>query len=123
MEEYLLILKFIGMLVLVALLAYFIIRFGLRRLQPPAGRGHVRVIQRVPLDMKGDRLLVLVSIGKRILLLGSAQGSISLLSDYSAEELPPPAEDPVQPEAGSFFSRLLADYRNRARSGKEGTGY
>jgi len=87
MEEYLLILKFTGFLILVALLAYFMIRFGLRRLQPSTGRGYIKVLQKVPLDVKGDRLLVLVRIEERILLLGSAQGNITVLQDFPAEAL------------------------------------
>jgi|GEM_PF-1077428 flagellar biogenesis protein FliO len=122
MEEYLLILKFTGFLILVALLAYFMIRFGLRRLQPSTGRGYIKVLQKVPLDVKGDRLLVLVRIEERILLLGSAQGNITVLQDFPAEALSLANGNPVQPETENLFSRLLAACRERVKSEKEGAG-
>ncbi len=121
MEEYLLVLKLVGFLVLVALLAFLVIRFGLRRLQPSMSRSPIQIIQKVSLDMKGDRLLLLVHIGGRILLLGSAQGSISVLSEFSEGELPPFAGSPEQQEGGAPFSKLLTALRERKNSGKGGT--
>lgn len=123
MEGYLLVLKLIGFLILVALLAYLMIRFGLRRFQPSMGRNFIQVIQKVPLDIKGDRLLILVHAGERILLLGSAQGSISVLSEFPAGELLPLSENPEQQDMGSVFSRLMIGFRDRKKSEKEGTGH
>lgn len=120
MEEYLMVLKLIGLLVLVALFAYLIIRFGLRRFQPSMGRNLVQIIQKVPLDVKGDRLLILVQIGERILLLGSAQGSISVLSEFLSGELLPLSEDLEQQEDGTLFARLLTALRERKKTEKEG---
>ena len=122
MEDYLLVLKFIMLLILVALLAYFAIRFGLRRLQPGLGQSYIKVLQKVPLDMKGDSLLVLVHIGERVLLLGSARGRITMLQEFSPEALALSPEDPGRAEKETGFSKLLAGYREKIRSGKEGTG-
>ncbi len=122
MTEYLLVLKFIGLLILVVLLAYFAIKFGLQRFQPSTGRGYIGVIQKVPLDLKGDRLLILIRIGERILLLGSAQANISLLYELPAEELSLLSDNPVQPDKKNLFSVLLEGYRRKNKSGKEGTG-
>lgn len=116
MEEYLLVLKFIGLLLLVALLAYLVIRFGLRRLQPAAGRGYLRIIQKTALDLKGDRLLVLIQIGERVLLLGSAQGNVSVLAELSAEELSLPNENVAGPEGESLFPGLLNSFRRKMKS-------
>lgn len=122
MEEYLLVLKFIGLLVLVALLAYAAIRFGLRRLQPAAGRGYIRILQKMPLDMKGDRLLILIRMGERILLLGSAPGGISVLHQFPAGELAPLSEHPEPAEPGGLFAGLLDRYRRGTGSEGEGGG-
>ena len=73
-------------------------------------------------SVKGDRLLVLVRIEERILLLGSAQGNITVLQDFPAEALSLANGNPVQPETENLFSRLLAACRERVKSEKEGAG-
>ena len=64
MDQYLAILKFTVLLLLVVLLAYFSIKYGLRRLQPSYGQEHVKIVQRVSLDVKGERSLILIRVAR-----------------------------------------------------------
>jgi len=79
----------------VCLLALVALRWGLRRfaggaLDGVAGRGRIRVLERVALDPR--RALVLVEIGPRILLVASGEGPTSLLCEIDPATLPPVPE-------------------------------
>jgi len=121
MDQYLAILKFTVLLLLVVLLAYFSIKYGLRRLQPSYGQEHVKIIQRVSLDVKGERSLILIRVGTRLLLLGSAQGGISLLSELP-DELLSTEEKPMQRAEGDYFSLLLERCRKKTNYAKRDAG-
>ncbi len=120
MEDYLLMLKLTVFLIAVALLAYLAIRFGLRRLQPGLGQGYIKVIQKVPLDIKGGMSLVLIHIGERVLLLGASQGSITVLTELSSEVLPPQSHTGSETFTG-VFSKILSGCKDKITSGKEGS--
>jgi flagellar protein FliO/FliZ len=81
-----LLLKTVVALLIVLILAWALLRWGLPRLLP-GGRatatGPLRVVARQPLDARHS-VVVLESYG-RFLLLGVADGSISLLSEIPAE--------------------------------------
>ncbi len=122
MDDYLLMLKLIMFLIIVVLLAYLAIRFGLRRLQPGLSQGHIKVIQKVPLDIKGGISLVLIRIGERVLLLGASQGSITVLTELSPDTLSLPPQNYAGPETFTgIFSKLLPGYKDKIKSGKEGS--
>lgn len=78
-------LKTILALVIVIVLAWVLLRWGLGRLLPgrSRGAGDIRVVDRQPLD--GRRQVVLVQAYGRYLLLGVGDGSISLLAELDAE--------------------------------------
>lgn len=122
MDQYLVILKFTMLLLLVALLAYFSIKYGLRRLQPSYGQEqHIRIIQRVSLDVKGERSLILIHVGARLLLLGSAQGGISLLSELPDELLSAEGK-PARRAEGDYFSLMLDRFREKRKYAKRDAG-
>ncbi|NMA91950.1 MAG: flagellar biosynthetic protein FliO [Firmicutes bacterium] len=122
MERYLLILKTIVFLGVVGLLAYLVIKYGLRRFQPGSGREHIKIIQRVPLDLKGGISLLLVRIGEQVLLLGASQGGITVLQELPADFLDrdPPDRHGSEP-VGGVFSKILARYKEGIKSGREGS--
>ncbi len=72
---------------LVCVMAYVFIRYGLRPMSRPMGSGRVDVKERVPLDPRGNSMILLVQVGEELLLLGVAQGSITLLKELSREEM------------------------------------
>ncbi len=80
-----LLIKTIVALVIVIGLAWVLLRWGLPKLLPGQSRGHgeIEVLDRQPLD--GRRSVVLVKAYGRHLLLGVAEGSVTLLSEIDAE--------------------------------------
>lgn len=70
---------------LVCLLAYVALRWMARRGSGlRSGRGPMRVLGRCPIEPR--RQLVVVEVAGRTLLLGSAEGGLSLLAELSPEE-------------------------------------
>lgn len=111
MEELILLLRFILALLLVAALACLALRYGLRALHPGLNRGRLRVLEKVPLDVKTGSALLLVRVGDELLLLGMARGSVSLIKELDpAAVLPDPGEralDGSRPAAAVPFERIL----------------
>lgn len=71
-------------LVVVLLLAWVLLRWGMRRFSPGvAGAPSLRVLAKTPLD--GRRSVVLVEASGRYLVLGVAEGGVSLLCELEAE--------------------------------------
>ena len=115
MEGYGLFVNFFGMLILVAALAYLAIRYGLRIFSPGINRGKVKVLERVPLDAKGGSALLLVQLGEELLLVGAAQGGVSLLKELSPDALKCMEKAPSLPagrlSALPSFGRILENMR------------
>ncbi len=81
-----LLIKTVIALVVVVALAWAFLRWGLRRLLP--GRPHsdeMEVVDRLPLESR--RSIVLVRVHGRYLLLGSAEGSVTLLAELEPEQV------------------------------------
>jgi len=78
---------FLALLLVVSLAV--LVLYLLRRVAPASGRT-VKLVESVPLEPR--RSLHLVQIGDRILLIGSTDGSLTLIADFakSAIELPEP---------------------------------
>lgn len=76
----------------VCVLAWVLLRWGARRgLGLGAGRGKVRVLERVALDPR--RALYLVKVGDKVLLIGAGDGAApAVLAEVD------PAELPAEPE-------------------------
>ncbi|HOB86167.1 MAG TPA: flagellar biosynthetic protein FliO [Bacillota bacterium] len=114
MEEYLMLLKMLGALVVIILLIYLTVRFGLRALVPGAGRGLVEIVQRIPLDSRGSSALILVKLEEILLLVGVAQGSITLLKELDAEMLTKLKDYPAaELSSRRSFAGLLSRLKNR----------
>jgi flagellar biogenesis protein FliO len=112
------------LLLLVCVLAYLVIRFGLRRLQGQGWRARtgrrrrearLEVLHRVAIEPK--RSLQVVQAGSRVLLLGVTERAIHLLA-----ELEPGEWLPIEPEEGGqtdgdFASRLRAGLGDKRSAG------
>ncbi len=79
--------KLIIILLLVLVVAVYVIRFGLTKLQPAyyQQRGSLQVLERLALNQKS--WLFLVQVGDKYLLLGVSTNSIEYLTEVSAEEI------------------------------------
>jgi len=76
-------------LVAVCLLALVALRWGLRRLGVPGAAmegGRIHVLERVAVDPR--RSLLLVSVGPRILLVGTGDGPMTMLAEIDPATLP-----------------------------------
>lgn len=73
-------------LVVVCLLAWLVLRFGLRRLYPmarPGNEGPVKVIARVALEAR--QTLYIVEVGGKTMLLGTGDRPVSLISELDSD--------------------------------------
>jgi flagellar biosynthetic protein FliO len=73
-------------LVAVCVLAWVVLKFGLRRLYPGAktgGAGPIKVVARLPLEPR--QTLYIVEVGGKTMLLGSGDRPVSLLTELDAE--------------------------------------
>ena len=73
-------------LVVVCLLAYFVLRFGLRRLAGPrAGPQSIEILERCPLG--SGKALWIVRIGTRRFVIGAAEQSLVMLAELDLEDV------------------------------------
>jgi len=85
----------------------------LRRFVPGPGRGRrIQVVETVTMEPR--RSLHLVKIGDRVLLVGSTDGGMSLLAEFTEDEMDVTPPDPGRPR--SFLDVL------RGRKGGDATG-
>jgi flagellar protein FliO/FliZ len=75
----------------VCLLAWIVLRWGVKRLYGASGSGRIRVLERVPLDPR--RSLYLVEVGGKVLLVGAGEGPMTTLAEIDPKALP------AEPEA------------------------
>ncbi len=87
MGGYGLLLQSMFFLILIVVLAYLAIRYGLRSLYRGANGGYMKVLERVPLDHKSNSSVSLIQVGKEIYLIGIAQGSVTLLKTLDWKDL------------------------------------
>ncbi len=87
----------------VCLLAWVVLRFGLRFLTPrPRSSAFVRVVDRVPLEPR--RTLYVVEVAGKLLLIGSSEsGPMTTLAELPLAELP--SDRKTEPTS---FLRLLS---------------
>ncbi len=113
MGNYGLILQSMGFLILIVILAYLAIRYGLRSVYRGVNGGYMKVLERVPLDHKSGSSLTLIQVGKEVYLVGTAQNNVNLLKTFDWKELQY-AEDSlaVQPvNIRGSFSRILQNFK------------
>lgn len=95
----------------VCLLAYLILRFGVKRFLVPDSteEGAMEVVARLPLEPR--RSVVVVRVGSRHIIVGSSENGLSSLGELSDEELHYFDREPAM----SPFAKLL----RRKMSGKD----
>ena len=83
-----LLLQTILALLLVCVLAYVLLRYGLKWLLPKreGSLGAMDVVDRLPLD--GRRTLYLVKLGERVFVLAATDSQIQSVGEVSADEIP-----------------------------------
>ncbi len=87
MGGYGLLLQSMFFLILIVVLAYLAIRYGLRSVYRGINGGYMKVLERVPLDHKSNSSVSLIQVGKEIYLVGTAQGSVTLLKTFDWKDL------------------------------------
>ena len=87
MGSYGLLLQSMGFLILIIILAYFALRYGLRSLYRGMNGGYMKVLERVPIDPKSGSALILVQVGREVYLVGTAQGGVSLLKTFNWKDM------------------------------------
>jgi len=87
MGGYGLLLQSMGFLILIVILAYLAIRYGLRSLYRGANGGYMRILERVPLDHKSSSSVCLIQVGKDLYLVGTSQGNVTLLKTLDWKDL------------------------------------
>lgn len=103
--------KTLVVLGLVVGLAYLTLNLGLRRLMGVNAPGrrlgsHVSVLDRFPLDAK--HVLVVVRAGQEVLLLGTGEGHVSLITKLDPVEVNKlQAEHAAAPGLSPFLQKLL----------------
>lgn len=75
----------ISAFVVVLLLAYITLRYGLGMFNKKFNRGVLKIIERVMLDPRRGSALYLVQIGSECYLLGISQGSVNLIKELPME--------------------------------------
>lgn len=88
-QNFLIFMQALAAVFVVCVAAYLFIRFGLRPAYRGRGRGSgkVKLLDRMPLDSRGNSSLLLVEVGDKVLLLGAASGSITLIKEMTFQEL------------------------------------
>lgn len=90
-------------LLAVCVLAWWVLRLGARR-GVIATSSRVAVLERTPLDP--GRAVYVVRIGPRVLVLGAAESSLTLLTELREGELPEPPSPPAREGFGEIVARL-----------------
>lgn len=118
MSDYGLLIQSMVFLILIVVLAYLAVRYGLRSVSRGMNSGHMKVIERVPLDPKSGSALLLVQIGKNVHLVGSAQGGVRLLKTFDWKELENSTEeDRAKPlNLKDSFTHILQRFRKETGS-------
>ena len=75
----------ISAFVVVILLAYITLRYGLGMFNKKFNRGVLKIIERVMLDPRRGNALYLVQVGSECYLLGISQGSVNLIKELPME--------------------------------------
>jgi flagellar biosynthetic protein FliO len=111
-----LLLKTVLALAIVVVLAWVLLRWGLKRLVPGArGDERMRVLARLPLD--GRRQVVLVKAYGKYLLLGVGDGAINLLRELTGDEVRAADEAAAEARPKRSFAEVLRTVLRRDEKG------
>jgi len=112
------ILSLLGILLVIVLVlggSYVFTRWAGRRLPGgvPAGAGgeRLRLLDRIPVGR--DQFLLVARVGRRIFVLGSSPGGLTLLAELSEEEGAQWQSPPESPQKAPDFGALLRQLRER----------
>ncbi len=93
-------------LVLVCILAYVVLRWGLARFIAPASRqGPMEVLSRLP--MEGRQSLVVVRVGHRVFLMALGNSTPQMITELDPERWERTMEEWDQKRPPSLFQRIL----------------
>jgi flagellar biosynthetic protein FliO len=124
MGDYGLLLQSMGFLIIIIVLAYIALRYGLRSVYRGFNGGHMEVIERTLLDPKTGSSLVLVRLGNEVMLIGTAQGGVSLIKTLNQKEIAL-FENPDQTGQANLkdsFARVMGKIRKGSSSGPDDGG-
>jgi len=124
MGDYWSLFQSMGILIFIILLAFLTLRYGLKSIYRGFNGNQVKVIEKTIIDPKNSSCLVLVQVGDEVLLIGTAQGGVTLLKTYNRSELN--SEKPVAYSGeGNFkqsFSRVLKNFLKKEDGGSNAGG-
>lgn len=124
MDNYGMLLQSMGFLLLIILLAYLAVRYGLRSVYRGFNGGYMKVLERTSLDPKSGSSLHLVQVGKDIYMIGASQGGIKLLKTFNWQDLQyaEPGDAERQVNIKDSFARVMRGFRkyNSQEEEKEG---
>lgn len=87
--------------------ALYLATWGLRRIGAGRARGPLEVLARQPLD--GRRAVYLIRVGKRVLIVGASESSLTRLGSTSLESIEKELSiDAPPPTAGRSFRETLS---------------
>lgn len=118
MGEYGLLFQSMGFLLLIILLAYLAIKYGLKSVYRGLNGGYMKVLERAPLDPKSGSSLLLVQVGKEVYLIGTAQGGVNLLKTFNWQDLQ--YADDVEPGQHVNFKDSVTKVINRLKKNETG---
>jgi flagellar protein FliO/FliZ len=114
-------LRMLAALVVVCVLAYVVLRFGLRRLAGPSPRAsRMRVLERCPLG--SGKALWIVRVGQRTFLVGAAEQGLNMLAELSASDLASADQEQSEtsrPRFADVFARALGRKPASPRSAQD----
>ncbi len=124
MGDYGLLLQSMGFLIIIVILAYVALRYGLRSVYRGFNGGHMQVIERTLLDPKTGSTLVLVRFGKEVMLIGAAQGGVSLIKTLNQEEIAliDSLDETGHANFKESFARVMGKIRKGSSSGQDDGG-
>jgi flagellar biosynthetic protein FliO len=124
MGDYGLLFQSMGFLLLIILLAYIALRYGLRSVYRGFNGGHMQVLERTLLDPKTGSSLVLVRFGKEVMLIGTAQGGVSLIKTLNQIEMDllENSDETGHTNFKESFARVMEKIRKGSSSGQDDGG-
>ncbi len=124
MSDYVLILQSMAFMLIIVLLAYLALRYGLKSVYKGFNGGYMKILERTPLDPKSGSSLLLVQVGKEIYLVGATQGGVNLLKTFNWQDLQYADSESVEKQANfkDSFARVLNGFRKGNQKDEDNGG-
>lgn len=125
MEDFLVLMRVLGSLLFVLVLAWWATRYGLPLGGHLRRKGNIAVVERIPLGLRGS--LCLVRVGEKFLLIGVTTASMECLAEIPADQVqetdrqPPPPPDfaAIMAKSKAKISEFGKRWEKQAGAGKE----